>query len=272
MRDDQAGAAGETLLTDAAVRLVRDGAVATITLDRPAKLNALTPGMLAALEEAVEIIEADGVVRAVVLTATGERAFCVGADIGEWSSLEPLDMWRRWVREGHRVFDRVARLRQPVIAALNGSALGGGLELAAAADLRIVEAHARIGLPEAGIGAIPGWSGTQRLVRRIGPQAVKRLALTGEPISAEEALRLGLADELCATGAARARAEALARTIATRAPVSVQLAKQLINAAEGEETASTIEGIAGALAAFTEDGREGAASFREKRAPRYGNR
>jgi len=101
---------------------------------------------------------------------------------------------------------------------------------------------------------------------------VKRLALTGEPISAEEALRLGLADELCDTGGARARAEALARTIATRAPVSVQLAKQLINAAEGEETASTIEGIAGALAAFTEDGREGAASFREKRPPRYRNR
>jgi enoyl-CoA hydratase/carnithine racemase len=159
-----------------------------------------------------------------------------------------------------------------VIAALNGHALGGGLELAAAADLRIVEAHVRIGLPEAGIGTIPGWSGTQRLVRRVGPQAVKRLALTGETISAEEALRLGLADELCATGGARARAQALARTIASRAPVSVQLAKQLVNAAEGEETASAIEGIAGALAAFTEDGREGAASFREKRPPRYRNR
>jgi enoyl-CoA hydratase/carnithine racemase len=272
MRDDPTQAAGDTLLADAAVRLLRDGPVATITLHRPAKLNALTPAMLAALEEAVEAIEADGEVRAVVLTGSGERAFCVGADIGEWSSLEPLDMWRRWIREGHRVFDRIARLRQPVIAALNGHALGGGLELAAAADLRIVEAHVKIGLPEAGIGTIPGWSGTQRLVRRVGPQAVKRLALTGETISAEEALRLGLADELCATGGARARAEALARTIASRAPVSVQLAKQLVNAAEGEETASAIEGIAGALAAFTEDGREGAASFREKRPPRYRNR
>jgi enoyl-CoA hydratase len=264
--------AAETLLAGGAVRLARDGHIAAITLDRPQKLNALTLAMLAALEEAVEAIEADGEVRAVVLTGAGERAFCVGADIGEWSTLEPLDMWRRWTREGHRVFDRVARLRQPVIAALNGHALGGGLELAAAADLRIVEAHVKVGLPEAGIGTIPGWSGTQRLVRRAGPQAVKRLALTGESVGAEEALRLGLADEVCATGEGRARAEALARTIASRAPVSVQLAKQLINAAEGEETASAIEGIAGALAAATEDGREGAASFREKRPPRYRNR
>lgn len=265
-------AAGETLLADGTVRLAREGHVVTVTLDRPEKLNALTLAMLAGLEEAVEAIEADGEARAVVLTGAGERAFCVGADIRAWSALEPLDMWRRWTREGHRVFDRIARLRQPVIAALNGHALGGGLELAAAADLRIAEAHVRVGLPEAGIGTIPGWSGTQRLVRRVGPQAVKRLALTGETIGAEEALRLGLADELCATGEGRARAQALARTVASRAPVSVQLAKQLVNAAEGEDAASAIEGIAGALAAYTEDGREGAASFREKRPPRYRNR
>ena len=249
-----------------------EGAAGLITLNRPHALNALTLDMVRALGRALDAWADDPQVTRVVLTGAGERAFCVGADIGEWSTLEPLDMWRHWTREGHRVFDRVARLRQPVIAALNGHALGGGLELAAAADLRIVEAHVKVGLPEAGIGTIPGWSGTQRLVRRAGPQAVKRLALTGETVGAEEALRLGLADELCATGEGRARAEALARTIASRAPVSVQLAKQLINAAEGEETASAIEGIAGALAAATEDGREGAASFREKRPPRYRNR
>jgi enoyl-CoA hydratase/carnithine racemase len=181
-------------------------------------------------------------------------------------------MWRRWVREGHRVFDRLARLRQPLLAVLNGHALGGGLELAATADLRIVETHARLGLPEAGIGTVPGWSGTQRLVRRAGSQTVRRLALTGEPISAPEALRVGLADEICPTGAGLVRAQELARAIASRSPVSVQLAKQLINAAEGEETAAAVEAMAGALAAFTDDGREGVASFREKRSPDYKNR
>jgi enoyl-CoA hydratase/carnithine racemase len=267
-----AATVSEAVLADGAVRLRRDGPVATIMLDRPGKLNALTPAMIRALEQAVEIVEGDGEIRAALLTGAGERAFCVGADIGEWAALEPLDMWRRWVREGHRVFDRVARLRQPLIAVLNGHALGGGLELAAAADLRIIEAHAKVGLPEAGIGTVPGWSGTQRLVRRVGPQAVKRLVLTGESIAAEEALRLGLADELCESGQGRARAELLARSIASRAPVSVQLAKQLINAAEGEEASAALEAVAGALAAYTDDGREGVASFREKRAPRYRNR
>ena len=181
-------------------------------------------------------------------------------------------MWRRWIREGHRVFDRLARLRVPLIAVLNGPALGGGLELAMTADLRIVEAHATLGLPETKIGAVPGWSGTQRLVRRAGPQAARRLALTGEAISAAEAFRLGLADEICETGRGLVRAQEIARIIASRAPVSVQLTKQLINAAEGEESAAALEAVAGALAASTEDGREGAASFRERRVPTYRNR
>lgn len=254
------------------MRLTRDGFVATLTLARPEKLNALTPDMIVALERAVDALEHDRDVRAVILTGEGERAFCVGADIGAWSALEPLDMWRRWVREGHRVFDRIARLRQPVVAVLNGHALGGGLELAMTADLRIVEAHAKIGLPEAGIGTVPGWSGTQRLVRRAGPQAAKRLVLTGETIVASEALRLGLADELVESGKGWHRAHELAASMASRAPVCVQLAKQLVNMAEGEETAAAAEAMAGALAAYTEDGREGVLSFKEKRQPQFQNR
>ncbi len=254
------------------VRLRRRGAVAHLIIDRPQKLNALTPAMIAGLERTMEALEDDGNIRSVILMGGGDRAFCVGADIGAWAALEPLDMWRRWVREGHRVFDRVARLRQPVIACLTGHALGGGLELAAAADLRIVERHAKLGLPEAGIGTVPGWSGTQRLVRRVGSQAVKRLALTGETVTADEALRLGLADEVCDPGQGLSRAEALALQIASRAPVSVQLAKQLVNAAEGEESSTALEAIAGALAAYTDDGREGVASFREKRQPHFTNR
>lgn len=266
------GIAAEADFAEGLVRLFRSGALATLNVNRPEKLNALTPSMLAGLEDAVEAIEADGEVRAVILTASGERAFCVGADIGAWAGLSPLDMWRRWVREGHRVFDRLARLRQPLVAVINGPALGGGLELAATADFRVVEAHATLGLPEAGIGTVPGWSGTQRLVRRVGSQAVKRLALTGETVSAAEALRIGLADEICDTGAGLIRAQEIAKAIARRAPVSVALAKQLINAAEGEESAAAAEAMAGALAAFTEDGREGVASFRERRPPDFKNR
>ena len=209
-----AGEARAARLGTEHVRLAVEGPVARLTLARPEKLNALTPAMLAALEEAANLIEREGAVRVAILSSESEKAFCVGADIGEWSALEPLDMWRRWIREGHRTFDRLARLRQPLIAVVNGRALGGGLELAACADLRIVEADAELGLPEVRIGTVPGWSGTQRLVRRVGAQPVKRLALTGETIGAEEALRLGLADEVCPSGQGLVRALELARSIA----------------------------------------------------------
>ncbi|WP_298369737.1 enoyl-CoA hydratase/isomerase family protein [Azospirillum sp.] len=252
------------------VRLEIDGAVAVITLDRPDKLGALTPAMLAELERIADRIDQDRAVRVAVLTGQGPKAFCVGADIGCWAALEPLDMWRRWVRDGHRVFDRLARLRQPLIAALNGVALGGGLELAATADLRIAEAHARFGLPECGIATVPGWGGTQRLTRRAGSQTVRRLVLTGDLVTAEEAVRLGLVDQVCPTGEGLAHALELARRIAVRAPIATQLAKQLVNAAEGEESRdATLEAIAGALAGSTADGREGVAAFRDRRTPLF---
>ncbi len=186
--------------------------------------------------------------------------------------LGPLEFGRRWIVPGHRVFDRWARLRQPVIALLNGIAFGGGLELAATADYRLAEAHARLGLPETQVGIVPGWSGTQRLVRRAGAPAVKRLALIGEPVDAAEALRLGLVDEVVATGTGMDRARSLAATMAQRAPVALQTAKLLINAAEGEEASTAIETLAGALAAGTADAREGVAAFREKRKPTFEGR
>jgi enoyl-CoA hydratase/carnithine racemase len=252
------------------VRLAVEGSIATVTLARPVKLNALNRSMLARLEALAAELDARDAVRVVVLSGDGPKAFCAGADIDEWSALDPLAFGRAWVAEGHRIFDRWARLRPPVIAALNGLALGGGLELAATADLRIAEAHARLGLPETRIGVLPGWSGTQRLVRRCGPQAVRRLALTGELVDADEALRLGLVDEVCATGEGLSRARALAGTIAERSPVGVQLAKQLILAAEGEERlGATLEALAGTVAAGSHDLREGIAAFREKRAARF---
>jgi enoyl-CoA hydratase len=247
------------------VRLDIEHAIATITLARSEKLNALTSGMLAQLEANAAKLERDDTIRVVLLTGEGEKAFCAGADIADWGALDPLAFGRQWVFEGHRIFDRLARLRQPLIAVLNGIAFGGGLELAAAADLRIAEEHVRVGLPETRVGIVPGWSGTQRLVRRVGPSTVKRLIFTGEPIDATEALRLGLVDFVCGKGEGLTRAREIAATIAARAPVAVQLGKQLVNVAEGEEGPAAVEALAGALAATTEDAKEGVAAFRGKR-------
>ncbi len=252
-----------------AVRLDIDGAVATVTLERAEKLNSLTPAMIEALADAASRVDADPEIRCAILTAAGDKAFCVGADINAWAALEPLDMWRRWVRRGHQVFDQWARLRVPVIAAINGHALGGGLELAAVADIRIAAASATFGLPEATIATCPGWSGTQRLAALIGVSRVKYLALTGMRIDADEAWRIGIVHERLAAPDVLARAHELAAGICTLAPVSVQLTKQIIDAGSGAGTALALEAMAGALAATTADGREGVASFREKRKPAY---
>jgi enoyl-CoA hydratase/carnithine racemase len=254
------------------VLLAIDGPVATVTLNRPEKLNALTMEMIDALAGIAAQLDADRAVRCVILTGAGERAFCVGADINAWSALEPLDMWRTWTRRGHQVFDQWARLRQPVIAAINGHAQGGGLELAAAADLRIAPASAQFGLPEASIATCPGWSGTQRLTGLLGPARVKYLALTGRRISAEEAWRIGLVQEVAGDEGVMAAAVRLARDICALAPISVQLTKQLIDASSGVGIAYALEGMAGALAGSTQDAREGLASFRERRAPSYQGR
>ncbi len=216
-----------------AVRLAVEGAVATITLARSEKLNALDAAMIAALADAAAQIDADRAVRAAIITGEG-KGFCAGGDIAAWGGLPPIEMWRTWTRAGHRAFDALARLRVPLIAALNGHALGGGLELAGTADIRVAEAQAKFGLPETGIAMVPGWSGTQRLVRRFGAGVVRRLALTGEIVTAERALALGLVDEVTATGEALARAREIAGRIAARGPAATAIAKQLINAAEGE--------------------------------------
>ena len=151
---------------DPRIRLEISGATALLTIDRPDKLNALDAAMVEALGRCCRLVDRNKTVRAVILTGSGERAFSAGGDIDAWSGVPPEDFGRFWVREGHEVFDALARLRQPLIAVLNGHALGGGLELAATADLRVAEAHAKVGAPETGLGMIPGWSGTQRIVRR----------------------------------------------------------------------------------------------------------
>ena len=256
-------------MSEACVRLQQDGMVATVSLERASKLNALTPAMLDELEACARKIDADQSVRVVVLNGGSAKAFCVGADINEWSALGALDMWRRWVKRGHQVFDQWARLRQPVIVAINGHAFGGGLELAITGDIRIAAQSAQFALPEASIATCPGWSGSQRLVQLIGASRAKYLALSGQRWSAADALANGLVHELVASEALAARAHEMAQAMAQKAPVALQLTKLLVNAAAGEGREAALEAMAGALSATTDDAAEGLAGFREKRPPHF---
>jgi enoyl-CoA hydratase len=258
-------------MTDDRIRLVLDGPIARLTLRRPDKLNALDRAMIVALAHAAEAIEEARDVRVAILSGEG-KAFCAGGDIAAWSDLPPLQMWRDWTRLGHRAFEALARLRVPLVAALTGHAFGGGLELAAAADIRIAEAGIKLGLPETGLAMAPGWSGTQRLVRRFGAQAVRRMALGGRMFESEEALALGLVDEVVEPGEGMTRAEAVARGIAARGPVAVQIVKSMINSAEGEDKDAPIEALAGAFTATTRDLGEGVAAFNDKRSARFEGR
>ncbi len=201
---------------DSRILLSIDGGIARLVLNRPDKHNALDAAMvndLAARCREIGRSEA----RVVILSGAG-KAFSAGGDIDAWSDKTPEEFGRHWVRDGHIAFDALARLAQPVIAVLNGHALGGGLELAACADLRIAESHIKIGQPETGLGIIPGWSGTQRTVRRFGSQVVRRMAILGETFTANEALALGLVDHVTETGAAMAAAEDAAGRVLARAP------------------------------------------------------
>jgi enoyl-CoA hydratase/carnithine racemase len=252
------------------VELTFEGPVARIAR-RPEKLSALDRDMIDALGEAARAVESSREARAAVLYGEG-KAFCAGGDIAAWGGLPPLETWRDWTRAGHRAFEALARLRVPLIAALTGHAFGGGFELAAVADIRIAESGMKLDLPESGLGMAPGWSGTQRLVRRFGASIVRRMALTGQMFTAEEGLPLSLVDEVAPKGEALARAKKMAADVAKRGPVAVQIVKQMINAAEGEDRDAPIEGLADAFTAMTEDLAEDVVAFREKRSPQVNGR
>jgi enoyl-CoA hydratase/carnithine racemase len=246
----------------------RTDTVVTLTLNRADKLNAIDSPMLDALAEILGEIEADPSCRAVVLTGAG-RAFSAGADIKEWTALDPQTFSRVWGQRGHVLFDRVAALRPPVIAAINGITFGGGLELALCADIRIAATVARVGLPEVTIGTIPGWGGTQRLPRLIGAGRAKQMIFSGQPIDAARALAWGLVSEVVEPDALLDRAQELAQAIAANAPIAVQAAKRVIDAGLPTSAATTLEGDAGVMCGATEDFSEGRASFLERRPPRY---
>lgn len=245
------------------VHFIRDGALGELRLDNPAKMNALTVAMLDELAAHLEEIERDPSVRAVMLTAEGERAFCTGADINGWGDLSPAEFARHWVRDGHRVFDRLARLCKPTIAVLNGHAFGGGLELATACDLRVMAPNASLALPEASVGIVPGWSGTQRLARLLAEPMLKEMALFGHRISAERALAVGFVAAVDAEP--RAAALRLLDRAVTLSPRAVEIAKSMIHAAAGEDRGAMIEALGSAAISASADRDEGVAAFREKR-------
>jgi enoyl-CoA hydratase len=238
--------------------------VATLTLDRPQKLNALTLELLAQLEATLKEIEGSNA-RVLVLRSAGNRAFCVGADIGQFSAFTPVQMWKTWIKEGHRIFRQLANLSQPTIAVIDGPALGGGLELALACDFRVAGPSARFGLPEVTIGTIPGWGGTERLTKLVGEGRAKQLILTGRSIGADTALAWGLVSETADAPALEETVTALVTDLLRGAPIAQQTAKQLIHAASQGVDSALLEAIASGFTTATVDFQAGMASFQEEK-------
>jgi enoyl-CoA hydratase/carnithine racemase len=252
------------------LRRDEDAAVAEIVLDRPDAMNALDTAMARRLAAVCAEVAADRTVRAVVLSAAGERAFCVGADLKERGRMTDADFLRQ--RPVFReAFGAVLGLRQPVVAAVAGYALGGGCELALSCDLVVADQTAVFGLPETTVGLVPGSGGTQLALRKLGPGRAADLILTGRRIDADEAYRIGLADRVVPAGAAREEALSLAGLIARNSPVAVRAAKQAIRNGAGTGLAAglDIEDAAWRTAAFSADRKEGIAAFNQKRAPQW---
>ena len=252
------------------VRVEVAGRVATVTLDRPEALNAISTELAVELAEAVEPLATDPGVRAVVLTGAGERAFCVGADLKQRAGFDD-HAWFVQREAFRRGFAAVRRCPLPTVAAVSGFALGGGTELALACDLVVAADDAIFGLPEVRLGLVPAGGGTQLLVRRVGRSVAKDLVLTGRRVPAPEAHRLGLVDRVVPGGEVLTAATALAAEIAANAPTAVRMAKWAIDlgADLAQEAAMEVEDEAWRRAVLSDDRREGIAAWVEKRAPKW---
>ena len=249
----------------------RDGTVwAEITLNRPGKGNALTLPMLDEIEGYVRAVGESRQIRALVLRGEG-RFFSAGGDIEAWGNLTPEEMGSVWIPRGIAVFDAIAKLPQPVVAAINGDALGGGLELALMADLRVAVAEARLGLPEVGLGMIAGWSGIRRIAETAGVVRARELTLLGAPIAAAKALEWGLVNAVAADREAMdAQVEAWLDRLLRNAPIAMALTKKLLASMHAEMSRDHAEAVAEARA--TADCDEGIAAFRAKRRPVFHGR
>ena len=251
------------------VEVTHDGHVSTLTINRPDKLNALSQEVLSDLSAAVEVLHGKRDVRATIITGTG-KAFVAGADIAAMKQMSEAE-GREFGALGHRVFDAIERLACPVIAAVNGFALGGGCELALSCDFIYASSKAKFGQPEVNLGIIPGFGGTQRLPRRVGPALARELIYTGKMIDAAEALRIGLANAVFEPDELLDAAMKTAAEVAGKGPLAVAAAKRLIR--EGMD-GPLPRGNELELGAFgecfgTEDQSEGMSAFLEKRAPAF---
>ena len=247
-----------------------DGPIARITINRPEVLNALDRATMAELGGAVDRAGGDTSIRAVILTGAGQKAFIAGADISELTRMSPLEA-RQFARRAQDVCNRIQWLGKPVIAAVNGFALGGGCEVALACHMRIGSTKARLGQPEVNLGVIPGWGGTQRLPRLVGMGRALEILLTGEPVGAEEAHRIGLLNRVVEPEQLLATCEQIAGTIASRGPLAVRLTMD--SALRGVDVdlahGCLIEADSFGLAAASADWREGTTAFLEKRKPGF---
>ncbi len=246
--------------------------VATITLQSP-PVNALGPAVLKELDAALDTIQADAAVRVVVITGGAGRFFSAGADVGEMAR-SAFDDVAAYVHAGRALFDRIAAFPKPVIAAVNGFALGGGAELAMTCDLCIAAESARLGLPEINLGLLPGWGGVQRLARAIGKGRALEAILTGRTLEAQEALALGLVVKVVPDADLTAAAAGLAQQLARKAPIALAEIKGRIAGGLGQPLGDAVKGD---LEAFlrvlrTADAREGMTAFLEKRQPRFQGR
>jgi enoyl-CoA hydratase len=243
----------------------RDG-VAVVTINRPKALNALDADTMGELDRLADAIAKDAAIKAVIITGAGDKAFVAGADIAYMQPMTAVE-GRTWAKFGQAVFNKIENLPQPVIAAVNGYALGGGCELAMACDIRIASEKAKFGQPEASLGIPPGFGGTQRLARLVGKGHAKELLFTADMIDAAEAYRIGLVNKVVAPEQLMEAAHAMAQKILSRSPLGVQACKTCIN--EGLdtdlETGIAYEAEAFGLCFATADQKEGMAAFLEKR-------
>ncbi|HKB70489.1 MAG TPA: enoyl-CoA hydratase-related protein [Thermoanaerobaculia bacterium] len=247
--------------------------VLVATVNRPEKMNALNAEVLAGLDDAIQRARSDAEVGVMIVTGAGPKAFVAGADIAELATMTPVT-GREHARRGQAVFSRLESLGKPVIAAINGFALGGGCELALACTLRIASENARLGQPEVKLGILPGYGGSQRLARIVGEGRAMEICLTGEPITAAEAHRIGLVNRVVPAGEALAAARELAAKMLANAPLALAFTMDAIHHGldlpleDGLELEATLFGVC----ASTQDMREGMAAFLEKRPANFAGR